>query len=1343
MKKLNLLKLFILIITSFYIVNLKAYTVTADVVNEKTLTIDYSKYGNFKEQEAGGTKLPNAYNLDDGNLDIILSYPCEKLEFKASTTKFIAWGRAKVAVDASYNESQNDWSDAKNIFNSSGNYFTGANNQQTVTDFNKTEKKVAIKNTYNGTFASSGKYINDIKFTIAPHIRLNTPTNNNLGEVMIGGTKSIDINFNSFLTSGNLTVITDNNNFLLNGKDTKITLCEGNTLKKLNENTKNFQVVYSAKTAGVETANITITDEGNQNSVTIKLTATCIKKTNAINWNNINTQIPVGESISLSKVTSTSKSKITFISSDTTKIKVENNQLVALAEGTATITAQVAETDEYQAIEATLDFEATEKTIQNIVWDQNFYLLKLGDADITLDAYTVDKETQKPNDLTIEYSSANTNIVTVDNGVLHIVGKGQTTITAHQRGNDQYAGIYMTKMVIIREVSSGCENNLAIDAPDKIEKGNDNIGINGGGWDWSPIEVEHELSTVGENLSFVVSCSDTGTENFGDTGGARLVITDQENNEIYNGKGNNQSKTIKINRSVRKLKFKLTCNLTKSISQILVTPAIYFETTTDTVKFNGAEIGRISSADVNFNWANQPDMMWATIENDETNTFSVDQNSYIFGGSCGDYGSSSVKVLFTPQKDSLYTANLVIYLGEGENMKKMTTIPISGKAIKTPQVITWNQDIVALNPTQGATYELEATASSNLPVYYTSSNENIVRIENNKFIVVGAGEVTITAKQDGNLNYEPATPVSKTITIAKLDQTISWNQEFAADLTIGNIIELSAVASSGDVVAFSSSNEAVATISGNVLTIVGIGETTITASQAGNNNYNAAANVAKTLSIAKLNQTITWNQDLAGLMIGNTETLNATASSGLEITYSSDNDAVASINGSTITVNSDGTVTITATQAGNDTYNATSIEKTFTFGRTTQTITWNDDLSTLKINDVITLTATSDAGLEITYTIDNSAVATIEGNTLTIIGAGEANITAQQAGNETHNSASVIKTINIEHLTQTIDWKQDLSSLTLESETIELNAVATSGLDIVYSSSNTAVATIEGNTLTIVGAGETTITARQVGNNQYTPAEITQTLNISKLSQTIVWEQNLNDITLLENFFELTAEATSGLIVTYTSSNEAVAQINGNILSIIGEGEAIITATQLGNEKYDAADAIEKSIVIEKQSQEIIWDQIFTDLDMYDNPYELTAYATSGLTVTYELAEEDEGSAVIKDNYLYPNAAGNITIYAYQEGNEFYKKAQFVEKTVYVNSKEIAVDVENTVTTTILYTDNIVYFNGEHNTLRVFDMTGRMIYSANVEDENSHYLPISQRGIYVICLDNQSLKIVK
>ena len=134
------------------------------------------------------------------------------------------------------------------------------------------------------------------------------------------------------------------------------------------------------------------------------------------------------------------------------------------------------------------------------------------------------------------------------------------------------------------------------------------------------------------------------------------------------------------------------------------------------------------------------------------------------------------------------------------------------------------------------------------------------------------------------------------------------------------------------------------------------------------------------------------------------------------------------------------------------------------------------------------------------------------------------------------------------------------------------------------------------------------------------------------------------------------------------------------------------------------------------------------------------------MPVIYELDNLSYGEkAIIEDNYLYPYLGNcSITIYAHQQGNEIYKAAQTIEKIVYINTTKLdPTNIDNNTTTTMIYTDNIVYFNGEHNTLRVFDMTGRMIYSANVEDENSHYLPISQRGIYVICLDNQTLKIVK
>jgi hypothetical protein len=53
----------------------------------------------------------------------------------------------------------------------------------------------------------------------------------------------------------------------------------------------------------------------------------------------------------------------------------------------------------------------------------------------------------------------------------------------------------------------------------------------------------------------------------------------------------------------------------------------------------------------------------------------------------------------------------------------------------------------------------------------------------------------------------------------------------------------------------------------------------------------------------------------------------------------------------------------------------------------------------------------------------------------------------------------------------------------------QLSASITSGLEITFGSSNPLVATISGQTVTIKGAGQTTITASQAGNDDYLPAE--------------------------------------------------------------------------------------------------------------------------------------------------------------------------------------------------------------------------------------------------------------
>ena len=163
------------------------------------------------------------------------------------------------------------------------------------------------------------------------------------------------------------------------------------------------------------------------------------------------------------------------------------------------------------------------------------------------------------------------------------------------------------------------------------------------------------------------------------------------------------------------------------------------------------------------------------------------------------------------------------------------------------QTITFNP---LANVTYGSTFNLTATASSNLSVSYVSSNTNVATISGNVVTVVGIGTTTITASQGGNSFYNPAINVSKTLTVTQAPQLITFNA--LPNKTIGSPpFTLSATGgNSGNPVTFTSSNSSVATISGNTVTIIGIGTTNITASELGNTNYLAAVDVVRSLSVS-------------------------------------------------------------------------------------------------------------------------------------------------------------------------------------------------------------------------------------------------------------------------------------------------------------------------------------------------------------------------------------------------------------------------------------------------------------------------------------------------------------
>ena len=164
------------------------------------------------------------------------------------------------------------------------------------------------------------------------------------------------------------------------------------------------------------------------------------------------------------------------------------------------------------------------------------------------------------------------------------------------------------------------------------------------------------------------------------------------------------------------------------------------------------------------------------------------------------------------------------------------------------QTISWNQTLTA---TLGdAPILLTATASSGLPVSYSSSDTSIAYVSSDSLYFVGVGAALITASQSGNALYQPAADVSLIVNVSApvLNQSITWNQTLTANINDGTL-ELTATASSGLPVNYTCSDESIATVNGNVLTLVGVGQAVIIASQSGNAYFHPAQNVVKILTV--------------------------------------------------------------------------------------------------------------------------------------------------------------------------------------------------------------------------------------------------------------------------------------------------------------------------------------------------------------------------------------------------------------------------------------------------------------------------------------------------------------
>ena len=249
-----------------------------------------------------------------------------------------------------------------------------------------------------------------------------------------------------------------------------------------------------------------------------------------------------------------------------------------------------------------------------------------------------------------------------------------------------------------------------------------------------------------------------------------------------------------------------------------------------------------------------------------------------------------------------------------------------------------------------------------------------------------------------------------------------------------------------------------------------------------------------------------------------------------------------SINGSSLTVISAGTIVIDANQAGNSDYSAApQVQRTVVISQAAQTIDFTQPTSPVTYAPGLAITLSATGGLSgkpVVFSIDASSTGagSISGSTLTVTGAGTFVIDANQAGNTNYSAASQVqRTVVVSQAAQTINFTQPTSPVTYSSGlTIALVATGgASGNPVVFSidASSTGTGSISGSTLTVTGAGTFVIDANQAGNTSYSAAP--------QVQRTVVVNSPVPDftITMAGSALSVKRGGSSTSTVTATAAN--------------------------------------------------------------------------------------------------------------------------------------------------------------------------------------------------------------
>lgn len=494
------------------------------------------------------------------------------------------------------------------------------------------------------------------------------------------------------------------------------------------------------------------------------------KSTQSITWNAYFSltepiQIPLSTDWVFKAASASSNLPVKYKSSDTEVIEVSDDGLSFKPknEGNATITAYQDGNSQYGYVESTKNVQVTKKNIQLIGWtdDLSDIIFEENTPDITLNAgvYIIDVVNN-----TFEYSADQTaklvytigeggnSVVTVEGNTLHIIGLGETTLTATIEADEFHEGTTMTIPVVVREPAIGCEDILLLDHPAQIEFFQMNTnqitkdaialdrtkGIPG----YLLFKHSGERWTLFYTGPIKAQQSTDGGNNWTDVPGS--TITPTIGSFIT-------TDSLPLDQNATHIRFVRPSGGQGHhfVKDIKVAPAQYLKANTTSIDFESINMGGSYTKTFTLSYSNIKSPLIATSSSKDV---TVTPNRL---GECGQFGEQEITVTWKPNnnqnqsvtfQDTLADLSVTVNLMANIQLRKQKIVWENRKSV------IWDYTDIDNRPTH--TRDVNNNELIDLPITYeVTEGTDRAYFEDNMFFIINEGNITIKASNPGNEEY--------------------------------------------------------------------------------------------------------------------------------------------------------------------------------------------------------------------------------------------------------------------------------------------------------------------------------------------------------------------------------------------------------------------------------------------------------------------------------------------------------------------------------------------------------------------------------------------------------------